>query len=179
MEGKKQWKPPYAANYMCNILHTNEMGLENNMHAFQTSSLDSFQSSFTSISLKESCDLCPFLISMSSMSKMSVLLGGILPVGRTDQVSENPIAAERNTSWGFVASGHLLQVLSEWYLSLLCHRPELEGWSASCVPLCTYPADLYPSLAAPLASQEWTTVDFCPHLYGCKESQRSINQRFL
>lgn len=80
----------------CNILHTNEMGLENNMHAFQTSSLDSFQSSFTSISLKESCDLCPFLISMSSMSKMSVLLGGILPVGRTDQVSETPL--QRNAT---------------------------------------------------------------------------------
>lgn len=81
---------------MCNILHTNEMGLENNMHVFQTSSLDSFQSSFTSISLKESCDLGPFLISMSSMSKMSVLLGGILPASRTDQVSETPL--QRNAT---------------------------------------------------------------------------------
>lgn len=46
----------------------------------QTSCLESFQSSSRSISLKDSCDLGPFRISMSSMSKIKVLLGGILPV---------------------------------------------------------------------------------------------------
>lgn len=44
-----------------------------------TSFLDSFQSSFRSISWKDSCDLGPFLISSTSMMKVSVLSGGILP----------------------------------------------------------------------------------------------------
>lgn len=44
-----------------------------------TSYLDSFQSSFRSISWKDSCDLGPFLISSTSMIKVSVLSGGILP----------------------------------------------------------------------------------------------------
>lgn len=44
-----------------------------------TSLLDSFQSSFRSISWKDSCDLGPFLISSTSMMKVSVLSGGILP----------------------------------------------------------------------------------------------------
>lgn len=44
-----------------------------------TSFLESFQSSFRSISWKDSCDLGPFLISSTSMMKVSVLSGGILP----------------------------------------------------------------------------------------------------
>ena len=47
---------------------------------FHTSSLESFQSSLRSISRNDSWDLGPFWISMSSMSKMRVLLGGIFPV---------------------------------------------------------------------------------------------------
>lgn len=133
-----------------------------NMHVFQTSSLDSFQSSSRSISLKESCDLGPFLISMSSMSKMSVLPGGILPERQTDQKVKPKYKTQCTTP-------------SMGYLFLLCHRPELEGWSASCVPLCTYPEDLYPNQAAPHASQEWAKLDFCPHLSGWKESTRGFN----
>lgn len=44
-----------------------------------TSDLDSFQSSLRSISWNDSCDLGPFLISMSSISKIRVLSGGIFP----------------------------------------------------------------------------------------------------
>lgn len=54
-----------------------------------TSCLESFQSSLRSMSRKESCDLGPFLISINSMSKIKVLLGGILPVLKNINICKN------------------------------------------------------------------------------------------
>lgn len=58
---------------------SNSRGMISNPSPAVTSLLDSFQSSFRSISWKDSCDLGPFLISSTSMMKVSVLSGGILP----------------------------------------------------------------------------------------------------
>lgn len=67
-----------------------------------TSCLESLQSSFRSISWKDSCDLGPFLISSTSMTKVSVLSGGILPDKRTTpQRERGQLQLRLSMTWGF------------------------------------------------------------------------------
>lgn len=70
-----------ARKSLINRIHSssNSRAMISNPSPAVTSLLDSFQSSFKSISWKDSCDLGPFLISSTSMMKVSVLSGGILP----------------------------------------------------------------------------------------------------
>lgn len=61
-----------------------------------------------------------------------------------------------------------------WYLFLPCHMPEMKGLSVFCALLHTCPSGPYPNRLSPLESQEWTTLDWYPHVSGCQEWQRSI-----
>lgn len=98
-----------------------------------TSCLESFQSSFRSISWKDSCDLGPFLISSTSMTKVSVLSGGILPDNGQHHRKRGQLHLRLSMTWGLrrhaSICGKLLVwlVLQKWY-SLWIDAPTHCKW---------------------------------------------------
>ena len=122
----------------------------------KTSSLDSFQSLLTSISLKESCDLGPFLMSRSSISKTRVLLGGILPTKKQSVIRKSVIVKHGwwmdssvfmvlpFPSFPYASVGGIVSFLRS-PVHMFC-RPLSQPFTASWIPRVNHTGFLSPSL---------------------------------